>query len=458
MSSKKRKCPFGDDQVKTKTTKIKSSNHDDTEIDSGSIQQKNPGEIIQEIIQKQLKFVFDVPQEIIQIIIEYNVWNVWYQTKNHYNTIAHDKWFEKINNHIECIYCACDYIFLQTSKNDIWCQGNNQFGQLGLNHCNFVNEFQLNEYILEAGIKVKKIWINNYQPARTFWMDQNNKLYACGYNERNELGFGDGKTQINKPELIENIQNVKQVAISGFHCIILNEKGVVFSHKMHESNRIMNFGQNGDGSNQFSNQNDKFNMIPFFNNIKIIQISVGFQHSLFVTAKGNIYSCGSNTHSQLGHGHRIDIGDTYPKKIKFFEERDIQIKNCASGSNHNLVLSEQGIAYAFGGNRRGQCGLNTNDKFIKIPTQISMKDKIETIKCGNSHSYIKSVQNTHYLFGWNHCNQCSLKNRSEQTPTQFSKPLAIDEIAIQISTGDLIEIKEILLVSHSTMIKMLQMQ
>ena len=106
----------------------------------------------------------------------------------------------------------------------------------------------------------------------------------------------------------------------------------------------------------------------------------------------------------------------------------------------------------------GGCGLDTEKRFIIIPTKITMKKEIEIIKCGNQHSCMKDVENTHFLFGHNHCYQCSLKKVSLEKYSKILKPMAINEIAQEISTGDLIAIKEVLVGCNCTMIKMLQMQ
>ena len=335
-----------DDTVETKRRKIERLHQDEMEIDDCIEKQKNIGVLIHEIVKEQLESIFHIPKEIIQIIIEYNYWNVWYK-----NDVADSEWFQKIDKQIKFVYFTSDYMFVQTSNNEIWCRGINYYGELGLNHCNHVDEFVLNEYLIKTGIKITNIWVCNFTPERTFWADEAHKLYCSGYNESNEYGFGYQKTKIIKPELVENIKNVKQIAIGLSHSIILDQNGAVYSHKIGDHHD--NYAQNGDGTNQFQNQDDKFHMIAFFKNIKINEISVGHLHTLFLTAEGNIYSCGENRRGQLGHCNQNSYARAYPKQIEFFKERKIKIKHCASGGSYNLVLSQTGEVYAFGDNQFG---------------------------------------------------------------------------------------------------------
>jgi len=41
--------------------------------------------------------------------------------------------------------------------------------------------------------------------------------------------------------------------------------------------------------------------IPWSPDSAVLQVACGHRHTLFLTASGKVYACGSNDHSQLGH-------------------------------------------------------------------------------------------------------------------------------------------------------------
>ena len=440
------------DLSETQKKKRKLSN-DDIQIDC--IQQNYSGDMIRGVVKQHLIFVFHVPAEIVQkiieIILQYNKWNVWYK-----NGVNQKEWFKEIDEEIQHVYCANDYMFFQTSNKQIWCTGKNYFCQLGLNHNKSVDDIVLNDYFISKNIQIKKIWVSCFCPSgHTFWQDDANKIYGCGWNGAGQLGFARERLQIDTPEFIPSIQNVKQIATGIYHSIVLNQDGVVFANKFYETATIRNQGQNGDGNYNFSNSETNFNIIQCLKNKEIIQISVGLCHSLFLTANGIVYSCGDNTMSQLGYGNNDNRNFLYPTQIQFLVQRHIKIKQCASGCNHNLVLAESGDVYAFGSNVWGECGFNTNDTKINLPSKIVMNEEFQSIKCGNHHSYMKSKQQNHFLFGDNFYDQCSLKQADK---TKIHKPLLINQIVKEIATHGFIEIKQICLGSDCTMIKTLGLQ
>lgn len=117
-------------------------------------------------------------------------------------------------------------------------------------------------------------------------------------------------------------------------------------------------------------------------NETIIAISAGQYHSLALTDSGKLYTWGWGVHGQLGHGDVEDVRT--PKQVEFFKET--KIAQIAAGHAHSLVLTTNGIVYAFGSNFFGQLGLGTNKKY-NSPQQVKIPEKISLI----STKYFQSV-------------------------------------------------------------------
>ena len=436
--------------IQSKRRKVDSSNN---EMALESIQEnEDPLHTIRGVVKFMLVWIWNIADDIIETILQYNICNVWYKTGWSAREMFVDYVYTNIDAEITNIHYGIDLAFLQTRNGEIWCKGSNDEHQLGLCHHYKVKEFLVNDFFIKEQIKIKNIWSDKI--LFTMFQDETGKIYGCGYQTRNQFGFGFETCEIVKPELVIGIENVEQIAIGHSHCIVLDRNGTVYTTKIY----LPNHGQNGTGSNNLSNENNNFHPIPFFNNIKIIAISAGLFHTLFVTENGMVWSCGINKYGQLGYGYPNNVHALYPKKIEFLIEQNIKIQTCASGHAHNLLLDEEGNVYAFGRNCFGECGLGETKEEKKIicePTMITMDQKFDNIQCGRSHNYMKSVSNIHFLFGDNQRGQSGLLTNLD---AYICKPLMINEIVKNIIMGEFIEIKKVCVFHDYTFMNLLEQQ
>ena len=118
---------------------------------------------------------------------------------------------------------------------------------------------------------------------------------------------------------------------------------------------------------------------------------------------GVVVSFGNNTHNETSYDDYEKV--TRPRMI--FKLKNIRIEHLYAGWEHNIFLSNKGDIYSFGNNQYYQCGLpnkDNKDKIIKDPTNISvLNNNIKGISasCGNEHSLILSKDNAVYAFGNN---------------------------------------------------------
>jgi alpha-tubulin suppressor-like RCC1 family protein len=94
----------------------------------------------------------------------------------------------------------------------------------------------------------------------------------------------------------------------------------------------------------------------FTRNVKFVSSCCGDTHTLVLSDKGEIYSFGGNSFGQLGIGDGPDAdvdldGSPYvpiPRKIVFAEQ--IVIVKIACGDQHSLALDNKGELYSWGSN------------------------------------------------------------------------------------------------------------
>uniref|UniRef100_A0A6G1S701 Protein RCC2 n=2 Tax=Aceria tosichella TaxID=561515 RepID=A0A6G1S701_9ACAR len=122
-------------------------------------------------------------------------------------------------------------------------------------------------------------------------------------------------------------------------------------------------------------------------------------HSVIVTADGETMTFGRNDKGQLGIGPDLTTKVT-PVTVDALD--GIDIVSAACGRSHTLFLSSDGIVYACGDNKMGQCGTNQQSvQQITTPQRIAFREnkKIVKIACGAEFSMIVDEDGRLYSFG-----------------------------------------------------------
>eukprot|EP01084_Bolivina_argentea_P275692 470243_1 len=374
---------------------------------------------------------------------------------------------------IQKVYCLKSTSFFADNDQHFWSVGYNGYGQCGVGSDD-ENIFQMQRinYFEHHNIKINKIWANIGGEC-IFWRSQQNKLYGNGFNKYYNLGINDNKNK-KKPKIIHNLHNVFDAAFGTFHSLALcgaspNTRLIIEKwlemNDMDVLHDITNLIQLYLSINNVYSTGDSFfatgahghgavNIISWTKiqtlcNKHIIQVASGSSHSLFLDADGSVFCCGKNHYSQLGIGHSYSDTSMEPTAIPFFMKKKIPIKHIECGKDHNIAIDDNGNAYSWGDNRKGQCGDGTTNDINEPKLIETLKPyKVINIKCGSFHSYALTDQHHHYLFGGNEFNECTLSHDDSDVITL---PFFINHRFKQ-ETNDKTEIKEIFLGRHSTMI------
>jgi alpha-tubulin suppressor-like RCC1 family protein len=121
-----------------------------------------------------------------------------------------------------------------------------------------------------------------------------------------------------------------------------------------------------------------------------IKISGSLRHSLCLK-DGQVYGSGSNTYYTLGTS---DLSDTF-FFVKSDTLEDLDIVNISCGIDHSIVQTRDGKAYGFGSNINGQLGrtdIDFDQNSFTIRTKIQIRlDNVINISCGNFFSIIQTM-------------------------------------------------------------------
>ncbi len=135
----------------------------------------------------------------------------------------------------------------------------------------------------------------------------------------------------------------------------------------------------------------------------LVSFAVGDSHSAALASDGEVYTWGWSDRGQLGHGDRANRDR--PTPLGLLEEASMQkglswstrvvMKSVCAGADHTIALSNDGRAFSWGANSRGQLGLGHRE-FVTAPKHIAaIKRKIVQVACGSIHRYVVASRRWH---------------------------------------------------------------
>ncbi len=258
--------------------------------------------------------------------------------------------------------------------------------------------------------------------AFTLFLTKEGVVYSAGDNQYGQLGCSGSNINNIAVRVCDNsssgfingnINNpVVGIAAGGEHGLIITKSGILYAFGNN------NNGQLGDGTDIMRNLPVKVSdNLGFINDgrDKVVAISAGYLHSLFVTESGKVYGFGYNANGQLGDGTRTDKYKPVlvAANADFVNDGTNKVISVAAGRHHSLFLTENGKVYSFGYNGNYTLGdgttlLRTKPVLVKGSPDGRFlnngdgtpQNKVIDIAAGWLHSCILTEENIAYSFGW----------------------------------------------------------
>jgi alpha-tubulin suppressor-like RCC1 family protein len=297
---------------------------------------------LNKFFKKQIRYSLKTPNKLF-IITEEDIFyeiNIYDENFPSFVIYDHDSVIKSMivkelskQNIINLSYGFSHYI-AWNDKREVFCWGNNSCGQFG-------NGKRDEEIIPADFLNDRKYTNKNF----------NHSLYYIKHRH--------------KPELNSELSNLNiDVVKCGFwHSLALTKNGEVFvwglisTDKFHE---------------EICQVTPK--KLDGFGGEKIVMISCGYKHSMALTESSRVFSWGKNIFGQLGTRNVICTG-----KPKLVDIEKAFFKKISCGKCHSLLLSNDGVIYAFGDNRCGQIGEGSSEEMIETPFKVSHMNKFNDI-------------------------------------------------------------------------------
>lgn len=125
----------------------------------------------------------------------------------------------------------------------------------------------------------------------------------------------------------------------------------------------------------------------------IIAMTAGKCHVLLLNSSGLVYSFGTGSRGELGHGTLES--EQMPKLIDVSSM--VSITQIACGAWHSVALSAERDVYVWGWNCCGQLG--TNDSVVNFPLPLDIDDEVIAVSAYRNATILKKVDNSIFVIG-----------------------------------------------------------
>ncbi|KAM4772213.1 inhibitor of Bruton tyrosine kinase [Rhinophrynus dorsalis] len=155
--------------------------------------------------------------------------------------------------------------------------------------------------------------------------------------------------------------------------LVMKDRPSYVVFKTSDPTELYTWGNNinftlGHGTQQSKHHPEVVDMFPR-SGVYIKQMVLCKFHSVFLSQKGRVYTCGHGQGGRLGHGDELTC--LVPRLVEGLSGHPCS--QIAAAKDHTVVLTEDGIVYTFGLNTFHQLGILPPPSSSNVPKQIQPK-------------------------------------------------------------------------------------
>ena len=333
-----------------------------------------------------------------------------------------------------------------TESGRVFMWGHNYYGQLG----DGTNGIENNKLIpteitsmFPSGDKVIHLSMGDFHSSA---VTESGQVFVWGYNNKGQLGIESAFWALVPTNITENF-----IGIEVDDKVIQLSLGIEYSSALTFKGKVYTWGRNDSGQLGDKTKDQKTvpteitgNLIGMDEGDKITQLSMGGFHSSALTQNGHVYMWGNNGSYQLSQGG-ISNNSTPTEITGNFIGIDVDDKiiQLSMGMNHSSALTQNGRVFTWGSNSNGQLGDGTVS-FRPVPTNITgnfpVGDRVVSLSMANHQSSAVTESGRVFTWGYNFHYSLGLGSASQdnvKVPTNVTSPfvgLSEDKV-VQLSLG-----------------------
>lgn len=372
--------------------------------------------------------------------------------------------FVKIADNVKKAYMYLSTIYLD-NNNTLWGCGHNGYGQLGLGHKNNLSTItkitdNVEEFYVDNTchkLLIKKYNDDNYyicgdnslgslgigntvsqssfvktnitnakhicfrSPTALFYIDNNDVLWGCGFNEDGVLGIGSNSKIFNTFQKI--YENVKEVdSIGGLLIVITNDNKILMSGGLYYCRPYID-------DEIYHNTLSPIAFSEDASNVSTIYFSSSAYALIIATKDNKVYVSGMNNEFQLGIKNDQSV-------VEFTRLNINNIKKIVTDFSgyRTFVLKNDGTLLASGSNWYGDLGVNSYDVVYEF---IQIADNVKDVFVNNFYStFIVKNDGNVLAAGCNCCGELGIPSSYGDDQLTFASVPSLQGKAIKEIRGE----------------------
>lgn len=156
-------------------------------------------------------------------------------------------------------------------------------------------------------------------------------------------------------------------------------------------------------------------------------VSCGRDHTLFLTAKGQVYACGLDDAGQCGSGFAGRWQRT-PVSVRGLTSR--RVVAIAAGENHSIAVCDDGSVYTWGAGKDGQLGHNDRtDTGTPRLLEAQLSGKVVAVAAGGGHTLLLTDAGVLYASGRGRSGQLGRGDALESVAAYRTSPVEVTRLS-----------------------------